>query len=205
MLTRRSRYMLGLVMAAAVVAALAGPVRGADHTVGVVIFYTPTSLETASGITPEEYAAGALTERLAAAASGRFAVLPRGRMRMEERRLRWSTADDLRFARLVELGHASGADRLVIGWYRLLEIENSGGGGVNITPEGNSGGLLTGHVVFVLQIFDVSQGRIVYQTTTDGRAAGGSRPYLLERTLNDGVDRGVPALIRVLSGSAASL
>lgn len=195
---------LSLILAvAAGFAVPVGPAYSADHTVGVVAFYTPTSLDTVSGMTPEEYASDALTQRLAAASSGRLVVLPRGRVRAEERRLRWSGADDLRFTRLVELGRGAGADRLVVGWVRLLDIDSTGGGGTDVNPEGNSGGLLTCHVIFVLQVFDVAQGRIVYQTTVDGHAASGPRPMLVERAVNDALTRGVPGLIAALSGAAA--
>jgi hypothetical protein len=173
----------------------------AGPTVAVALFYAPTPLTTYAGLVPEEYASADLSERLAAAAAGRFAVVPRDRVRVQEAGLRWRESDVLRFARLGELAHAAGADRVAVGWIQVLALDRLGGGGGNDLDigGGEGGGPLDGLAVVTVQIFDASQGRIVYQTQVAGHATGGPASRVIQATLDDAVRRGAAQLLGPLA------
>jgi len=167
----------------------------ADHTVAVALFYAPTPVTTYSGLIPEEYASADMSAKLAAGAAGRFAVVPRDRVRAEESGLRWRDSDALKFARLSELARAAGADRLVVGWIESLVLDRMGGGGNKLDPGGGEGGgTLMAVAVMNVQVFDASQARIVYQMKFAGHAVGTSESYVVQSALDDAVRRAVVQL-----------
>ena len=176
-------------------AALWGPAAAADHVVAVALFYAPTPVTTYSGLTPEEYASEALSARLAAASGGRFTVIPRDRVRVQEGSLRWREWDALRFSRLTELAHAAGADTVVVGWIDSLVLDHLGGGRSGFDMGGgDGGGVLMGTVILTVQTFDPSQGRIVFQTKVAGHSVGAVTQHVVEDALNDAVSRAVAQL-----------
>jgi curli biogenesis system outer membrane secretion channel CsgG len=194
--------LLAVVLAVlGLMAVVAAPVRAADHTVAVALFYAPTPVTTYPGVVPEDYIAADLSNVLAAASGGRFTVMPHDRVRAEEYALRWQEADALRFARLQELAGALGADRVVVGWIRQFTVEgNGGGGGPDFDLGGGAGGLITGMAVVEYQVFDATQGRIVYETQVEGHATGGvNLGTAAQITLNDVNRRGAARLIGPLT------
>jgi curli biogenesis system outer membrane secretion channel CsgG len=198
-----------LLIAGAIAAAgMPTPAAGAaDHTVAVVMFYAPSPVITYPGVVPEEYVASDLSTILAASSGGRFTVVPRDRVRAEESALRWREWDALRFARLAELASAVGADRVVVGWIRQFTVEgNGGGGGQDFDLGGGAGGLITGTAVVQYQIFDATQGRIVYETQVEGHGTGGPNlPAAARITLED-VDRhGAALLVAPLTAGTGGL
>jgi hypothetical protein len=194
---------LGIV---ASIASGAAPVRGADHTVAVALFYAPTPVTTYTGVVPEDYVAADLSTLLAASSAGRLTVVPRDRVKAAEYALRWRTDDALRFGRLQQLAAAVGADRVVVGWIRQLTVEgNGGGGGPDFDLGGGAGGLITGLAVVEYQVFDAAQGRIVYETESEGHAVGGvSLPRAAQATLDDVDRRGAAQLIGPLTAGTAT-
>jgi hypothetical protein len=206
----RNRRMIAGSLAAVLavlglMAAVAASVRAADHTVAVALFYAPTPVTTYPGVVPEEYIAADLSGVLATASAGRVAVVPADRVRAEEYALRWRPADALRFARLQELAGALGADRVVVGWIRQFTVEgNGGGGGPEFEVGGGAGGLITGLAVVEYQVFDATQGRIVYETQVEGHATGGlNLSTAAQITLNDVDRRGATQLIGPLTTGAS--
>lgn len=198
----------GWIAAAAAVVLLpwSWPAGAADHTVAVALFYAPTPVTTYSGLIPEEYASAGMSARLAAAAAGRFTVVPRAQVRAQEGGLRWREWDVLRFARLRELARAAGADRVVVGWIESLVLEHLGGGGNNFDfGGGEGGGVLSGMAVVVTQVFDASQGRIVYQTRTAGHAFGTLSMVVVEGALDDAVRRAAVQLPDPLTAAPGTL
>lgn len=196
----------GVWAAAAVAAALVlsgwPPAHAADPTVGVALFYAPTPVTTYSGLIPEEYASADMSAKLAAASAGRFAVVPRDRVRVEERGLRWRESDALRFERLAELAHAAGADRLVVGWIESLMLDRLGGGGDNFDlGGGEGGGTLAALAIMNVQVFDVSQGRVVYQTKVAGHAVGAIPSYVVQSALDDAVRRAAGPVVGPLTAA----
>lgn len=183
----------------------AGPVRGADHTVAVALFYAPTPVTTYTGVVPEDYVAADLSTLLAAGSSGRFTVVPRERVRAAENALHWRPDDVLRFGRLEQLAAAVGADRVVMGWIRQFIVEgNGGGGGQDFDLGGGAGGLITGLAVVEYQVFDATQVRIVYETESEGHTVGGvNLPRAAQATLDDVDRRGAAQLIAPLTAERA--
>ena len=179
-----------------------GPAAAADHTVAVALFYAPTPVATYTGLIPEEYASGALSARLAAASGGRFTVVPRDRVRAQEGGLRWQEWDALRFARLQELGRAAGADTVVVGWIDSLVLDKLGGGPSDFDFGGDGGGVLTATAVMTVQIFDVTQGRIVSQTKVAGHATGAVTMRVVQKALDDTVSRATAQLPAALESGA---
>lgn len=202
------RWAVGVLLALLVPAGMVapvGPAQGAERTVAVALFFSPGSLQTLSGLTPQDYASSALSSGLAAAASGRFKVTPRPEVRAAEQRLGWHEQDALRFAKLAELGRTVGADVVVVGWVRTLDIGTTGGGKTGTSGGDGARGLMVGLAQCVLQVFDVRQGRLVYETTASGHAAGGTAVGVAERSLNDAIAQGVPALIPVIAAGAGAM
>jgi curli biogenesis system outer membrane secretion channel CsgG len=198
---RHLRRIAGLCLVAAA-AALSGvpAARAAERTAAVALFYAPTPVATYPGVVPEEYASAALSARLAEASAGRFTVEPRSRIRAQEIALRWQGPDALRFARLSELARAAGADRLVVGWIQALVLDRLGGGmGTDFNTGGDGGGALDGMAAVTLQVFDASQGRIVYESRVTGHAVGAVASRVVEAALDDAVRRGVARLIGPLA------
>ncbi|HKX16385.1 MAG TPA: hypothetical protein VJT33_00035 [bacterium] len=197
-----------LLTAAALLAAVAlpwvGSVRAAGMTVAVARFYAPTPVTTYTGLVPEEYASADMSSKLSAAAGGRFAVVPREQVRADEGGLRWHDSDVLRFARLAELARATEADHVVVGWIQSLVLDRLGGGGADLDFGGGAGGgVLSGLAVVTVQVFDASQGRIVYQTKLTGHSLG-TLPYMVvENAIDDAVRRAVPEIAAPLTAVAA--
>jgi len=178
------------------------PAAGAvDPTVAVALFYAPAPVNTYSGLVPEEYASADLSARLAAASSGRFAVVARDRVRAQEAGLRWRDSDALRFARLTALAHAAGADSLVVGWIESLVLDRLGGGGTNFDIGGEGGGVLSVAAVLVVQIFDASQERIVHQGKFAGHAVGAVPAIVIQGALDDAAQRAAVALAGSLAAA----
>jgi curli biogenesis system outer membrane secretion channel CsgG len=205
------RRIAGLIagsLAAALAAAVspAGPASAADHTVAVALFYAPTPVATYSGLVPEEYASADISTRLAAGSAGRFAIVPRDHVRAEESGLRWREWDALRFARLGELARAVGADRLVVGWIQSLVLDRLGGGGNNFdVGGGDGGGVLAALAVVIVQVFDASEERIVYQTKVEGHALGAIPAQVVQSALDDAVRRAAVQLPDPLTAASGSL
>lgn len=199
---RRARV-LGLC--AAVVAALLLPWRPAtagDRTVAVALFYAPTPVNTYNGTVPEEYASADMSARLAAASAGRFAVVSRDRVRAQESGLRWQEWDALRYARLGDLAHATGADTVVVGWIQSLVLDRFGGGGRTFDPGGGEGGgTLAATATVLVEVFDASQGRIVYQTKVNGYSLGAIPYVVIQAALDDAVRRATGPLTGPLTGA----
>jgi hypothetical protein len=170
----------------------------------VALFYAPTPLAAVPELIPEEYASADMSARLAAASAGRLAVVPRAQVKAKENALHWREADALRFARLGELAQAVGADRVVVGWIRQLALDRLGGSGTNVDiGGGGGGGLIDGLAVVVVQVFDASRGRIVYQTQVEGHAMGGLPTQVAQQAVDDAVRRGATRLIGPLTGASA--
>jgi hypothetical protein len=193
-----------LIVALAAAFSAAGA-SAADHTVAVAVFYAPSPLETYTGIVPEQYAAASMTAMLAAASGGRVTVLPRDEVRAKEGELQWHETDALRFARLGELAHAVGADRVVVGWILTLTWSTGGGGGRGAIDKGGSdaGGMLVGLADVIYQVFDATQGRIVYETRTVGNSVGGIKYVAAQAVLDDAGRRATAQLIGPLTGTGA--
>ena len=193
--TVRSRVAVAVAALLPALAPWAPPAVAAGHTVAVALFYAPTPVTEYSGLIPEEYASEDMSAKLVAASAGRFSVVPRGQVRTQEGGLRWREWDALRFARLSELGRAAGADRVVVGWIESLVLDRFGGGGNNFDFGGEGGGVLAGLAVVTAQVFDVSQGRIVYQTKVAGHSFGTLPMLAVQNALDDAVRRaaaGIP-------------
>jgi hypothetical protein len=175
---------------------------GAQGTkVGVVDFYAPTPLGAFSGVFPERFAADDLSSLLARAPAGRLEVIPRETMQRAEGAMRWQETDVLHFDRLRALAHAVAADRLVLGWIPLLQVEAGGGGGVPVPDDG--GGPPTALVNLVLQVFDEAQARVVAGTRTSAEITMGiSRSQLAVQVLHIALERAQPDVLRMLTAQA---
>jgi hypothetical protein len=201
---RTYRLIAGLmvvVLAGAILAS--GPAGAADHTVAVAVFYAPTPLPSFPSMVPEQYAAANLTVMLAAAAGGRITIVPRDQVMVKESELHWREADVLQFARLGELAHAVGADRVVVGWIRVLTWNAGGSGGRADIMGGGNAGIRYGLADVVYQVFDAAQGRIVYETRAEGHSVGGTLTIVAQATLDDAGQRGAAQLLGPLSGPSA--
>jgi hypothetical protein len=198
------RLIAGLLVVALAAAFLAaGPAAAADHTVAVAVFYAPTPIQPYPGIVPEQYAAASMTAMLATESGGRMTVVPRDQVRAKESELHWHEADVLQFARLGELAHALGADRIVVGWIRELTWNTGGSGGRSDIVGGGTAGILYGLADVVYQVFDAAQGRIVYETRAEGHSVGGTRFTAVQATLDDAGQRGAAQLLGPLTGTGA--
>ena len=103
---------------------------------------------------------------------GQITVISRETMRRAEVALRWREADVLDFSRLTVLARRAHVGRLVVGWIPLFVLN----------PETRnrslpSGGAVMGRATVIAQIFDLRQGRLVWQIRESGRSpAPGHRP-----------------------------
>lgn len=200
-----ARTLIVVVAAAALLllALVASPARqvGAQGIkVGVVDFYAPTPLGGFSGVFPERYAADDLSSLLAHAPSG-LEVIPRETMQRAEGAMRWQGTDVLHFDRLRALASAVAADRLVLGWIPLLQVEAGGGGGVPLPDDG--GGPPTALVNLVIQVFDGAQARMVAETHTSAEITiGVSRSQLAVQVLRLALQRAQPDVLRMLTPQA---
>jgi hypothetical protein len=183
----------------AILAAIPVPkVRAQGIKVGVVDFYAPTPLGAFSGVFPERFAADDLSSLLTHAPAGRLEVIPREMMQRAEGAMRWQETDVLHFDRLSALARAVGADRLVLGWIPLLQVEASGGGGVPVPDDG--GGPPTALVNLVLQVFDETQARVVAETRGSAEITiGVSRSQLAVQVLHIALARAQPDVLRMLT------
>jgi hypothetical protein len=169
--------------------------------VGVVDFYAPTPLGAFSGVIPERFAADDLSSLLTHASAGRLEVIPRETMQRAEGAMRWQEADVLHFDRLRALARAVAADRLVLGWIPLLQVEASGGGGVPVPDDG--GGPPTALANLVLQVFDETQARVVAETRGSAEITiGVSRSQLAVQVLHIALARAQPDVLRMLMAQA---
>ena len=166
---------LGVGVMVAVFAVLVGPWSGAvgaaPLSVGVVEFAAFGPQPILNYVIPSSTATDQLTALLTQAAGGTVTVIPGSDMRRAEAGLRWQSEDTLSFARLGDLAHAVGADRLVLG--RLPIVGTAGGG--NEPPQGTKNGNGTTYITadVVVQIFDAHQGRIVAETESSGSSISG--------------------------------
>ncbi len=158
------------------------------RTVGVVEFYALSPLTPLEGGVPEEYAADDASSVLPRIAGGRFAVIPRSTMRQAEAALGWRPSDVLSFSRLGQLAARVGADDLVVGWIRLLQLDTEGPG--IGTPR--FGRLLSGSANVLLQIFDAREGRIVAEAPGDGYTIGQVRTFVAEAVLHQATTQALP-------------
>jgi hypothetical protein len=169
--------------------------------VGVVDFYAPTPLGAFSGVFPERFAADDLSSLLSQAPAGRLELIPREAMRRAEGAMRWQETDVLHFDRLRALARAVAADRLVLGWIPLLQVEATGGGGVPVPDDG--GGPPTALVNLVLQVFDETQARVVAETRGSAEITMGiSRSQLAVQVLHIALARAQPDVLRMLMAQA---
>jgi hypothetical protein len=186
------------------VALLAIPIPRAGAQVikvGVVDFYAPTPLGAYSGVFPERLAADDLSALLARAPAGRVVVISRPTMQQAEGAMRWQEPDVLHFDRLRALARAVAADRLVVGWIPLLQVESGGGGGVPIPDDGN--GVATALVNIVVQVFDEAQARMIGETRQSADITiGVSRPQLATQVLHIALERAQPDVLRMLTVQA---
>jgi hypothetical protein len=208
-MARRDEVIAGTIACVFAGALIAGAaafpgLAAADPTVAVAVFYAPTPTPTYPGVEPEQYGAAALSRTLAAS-DGSVTVVPRNRVIAEETALRFHPSDTLRFARLAALARALGAGRLVVGQIRLWSIDSMGGGGGRDFEFGGGGsGMLTGLAVVDYQVFDASQGRIVYDTQVQGNAVGTLTSTTARATLDDADSRGAARLAGALATGAGA-
>ena len=170
----------------------------AAQAVGVVDFYSPGTLQTIPGVTPELFAADELTAMLANASGGHFTVIPRRTMLQAQSQLGWRNWDALSFQRLQALGHAVNADHLIVGWIPLLVI--SEGGGKTMPPD--SGGPPEATANLVVQVFGVAEGRILTETRGSGFALGATSNLLAEWSLQRALQPTVAPVLGALTSSA---
>lgn len=200
----RLRLLLVLVMTSVLI--LTGmPFRSAEAiaaglTVGVVDFYAQTPLAPFVGITPERFAAEDLSRLLTRAASGGFTVVPASAMQQAQAAMHWQSADVLHFDRLRELAQAVSADRLVVGWISLLDVESGGGHGFPLPHDGE--GPPSATVNLVVQVFDRAAGRLVAETHQSASALGATRSQVAAQVLHAALDRGLPEVLRLLLAQA---
>jgi hypothetical protein len=182
------------------VALLALPVPRAGAQVmkvGVVDFYALTPLGAYSGVFPERLAADDLSALLARAPAGRVEVVPRLTMQQAEGAMRWQEPDVLHFDRLRALARAVAADRLVVGWIPLLQVESGGGGSVPVPDDGN---VPTALVNIVVQVFDEAQARVIGETRQSADITiGVSRSQLATQVLHIALERAQPDVLRMLT------
>ena len=169
----------------------------AAQAVGVVDFYSPGTLQTIPGVTPELFTADEMTGMLANASGGRFTMIPRRTMLQAQAQLGWRNWDALSFQRLQALGHAVNADHLVVGWIPLLVI--SEGGGKTMPPD--SGGPPEATANLVVQVFGVAEGRILTETRGSGYALGVTSNLLAEWSLQRALQPTVAPVLRALTSS----
>jgi hypothetical protein len=198
---RIARLLSSLIAVLAVTMAAPAPARvaaQAAQAVGVVDFYSPGTLQTIPGVTPELFAADEMTGMLANASGGHFTVIPRRTMQQAQGQLRWSNWDVLSFQRLQALGHAVNADHLIVGWIPLLVI--SEGGGKTMPPD--SGGPPEATANLVVQVFSVAEGRILTETRGSGFALGATSNLLAEWSLQRALQPTVAPVLAALTSSA---
>jgi len=201
---RSKRLIAGLLVVALAAAFSTGrPAGAADRTVVVPVFYAPSPLPPFPSMVPEQYAATSLTAMLAAAAGGRIAVVPRDQVVAKESELHWREVDVLQFARLSELAHALGADRVVVGWILVLTWNTGGSGGRSDIVGGGTAGMLYGLTDVIYQVFDATQGRIVYETRAEGHSVGGTMTLSAKAALDDAGRRGAAQLLGPVTGTGA--
>ncbi|HET8999021.1 MAG TPA: hypothetical protein VFP86_05195 [bacterium] len=165
--------------------------------VGVVDFYAPTPLGAFSGVFPERLAADELSALLARTPAGRVEVIPRPTMQQAEGAMRWQEPDVLHFDRLRALARAVAADRLVVGWIPLLQVESGGGGSVPVPDDGS---VATALVNVVVQVFDEAQARVVGEIRQSADITiGVSRPQLATQVLHIALERALPDVLRMLT------
>lgn len=190
----RTRLSSVLVLAVVLAPLAAGAARG-PLKVGVVDFYSPTPLAPFSGFFPERFAAGDLTDLLARAGGDRLVMIPRDAVQRSEQEMHWGGADVLHFDRLRALAGAVGADRLVVGWIPLLEVEGGGSGRIGMVDGGDGAGVSRAEVSVVIQVFDAGQGRLVDEARYSASDVGGPRSELAKRVMDHALRPAIPALL----------
>ena len=198
---RINSLLASLIAVLAVTVTASAPIRvaaQAAQAVGVVDFFTPGTLQTIPGVTPELFAADELTGMLANASGGRFTMIPRRAMEKAEAQMGWRNWDALSFQRLQALGHAVNADHLVVGWIPLLVVTE--GGGKTIPPD--SGGPPEATANLVVQVFSVAEGRILTETRGSGFAVGSTSDLLTVWSLQRALQPTVASVLGTLTSSA---
>jgi hypothetical protein len=169
------------------------------RTVGVVDFYSPTTLGP-FGFVPERFAADELATLLAQSGAGQLTIVPRDSMGKAEDSVGWQNTDVLHFDRLRVLAQAAGANRLVVGWISLLVVRAGGGGG-GFPPNGSGPPMALTNLV--LQVFDATQGRLVGENRQSASVViATTRDLLGKQVLHDALVPGVSPLVEVLSQGA---
>jgi hypothetical protein len=201
MIMRISSLLAFLIAVLIVTLTASAPARvaaQAAQAVGVVEFYSPGTLQTFPGLTPQSYAADQLSEMLAHASGGHFMVIPRPEIFHAETQLGWEGFDALRFERLQALGHAVNADHLIVGWIPLLVVTQ--GSGTTMPPDGGGPPMATTNLV--LQVFSVSEGRIISETHQSGFAIGATVTLLAEWALQRALQPAVVPILATLTSTS---
>ncbi len=172
----------------------AGAAAAAGSSVGVVDFYAPSPLPLIGSVIPERTAADELSAFLARAGNG-VTVVPRATVVQAERTMGWREQDALKFDRLSALARAAGADRLVVGWIRTLNL--GGAGNEPRVPSGN--GMRLAQAAVVVQVFDAGQGRLVAERSAAGTAIGVVPEVLVRDVLRNAIAPAVPWLVTQLT------
>ena len=171
-----------LGLAGLLLAGPAVPARAADRPiVAVADFYAPGALPVFLVTDPEQYAADVSAGLLMRAGGDALTVLPRGEVRTAERSLGWRSRDALNFSRLGALAQALGADQVLVGWISRATIYRQ------------DFALFAGDAVINTQLFDVRQGRIVWQRENFGSGLAGLPDFALQLALERAAARGVAA------------
>jgi hypothetical protein len=121
-------------------------------------------------------------------------------MQQAQAAMHWQNADVLHFDRLRELAGAVGADRLVVGWISLLDVESGGGRGFPLPRDGE--GPPSATVNLVVQVFDRASGRLVAETRLSASALGATRSQVAAQVLNSALESGLPNVLRLLLAQA---
>lgn len=196
--SQRPRTPLGWRTAAALGLALAighGLPAGAApaRAVGVVDFYALSPQMPVSGLIPERFVADEIAKMLPQALHGEAAVIPREAIRRAEAAVGWRAWDVLSYERLADLAREAGADQLVVGWIRRLELD-SGGPGVKSPTEGGDH-MLSGSATVLVQIFAAAEGRIVAEAQGDGSMLGQTRLLITRQVLHDAAGEALTKLV----------
>lgn len=166
-------------------------------TVGVVDFYPGSTGGGGDlGVIPTRFVADELSAQLAHAGGNEISVLPRADVESAQAALKWRGEDVLSFSRLGDLAARLHADRLVVGWITLLRI-----GPMDSSSPG--AGQWLGWVNLVVQIFDPTQGRLVWETKGYGTGYGVLGYIVLEETLRHGVASTVAPTLSALVGGGS--
>jgi hypothetical protein len=166
-----------------------GPAAGAEPRpiIGIPDYYSIPAPPISVLLDAEPYAADVGSGDLIRAGGSAITVLPRTELRAAERKLAWRTHDALDFNRLQVLGQAIQADRLVVGWITRMTVYRQ------------DFLLFASDAAVTTQVFDVRQGRVVWQRDTLGSAMAGDPDFAFEIALERAVAAGIRAALPVVS------